>query len=79
MGLTLTIVFAIASHVLCDLATQLYPHPLIAIDIYIYIYIYTWLQRRLPQCPMYGVATKTDYATQGTALERIDPAHCGFK
>ena len=39
----------------------------------------TWLQRRVPQCPMYGVARKTDYATPGAARERVDPAHRGVK
>jgi len=39
----------------------------------------TWLQRHVPQCPMYGVARKTDYATLGVARERIDPTHRGIK
>jgi len=39
----------------------------------------TWLQLRMPQCPMYEVAGKTDYATLGTARERIDPTHSGIK
>jgi len=33
----------------------------------------------VPQCLMYGVAKKTDYATLGAARERIDPAHQGIK
>ena len=33
----------------------------------------TWLQRRVPQCPMYGVPKKTDYAILGVAHKRIDP------
>jgi len=39
----------------------------------------TWLQRRVPQCPMYGVAKKMDYATLGAARDRIDPAHRRIK
>jgi len=39
----------------------------------------TWLQRRVPQCPMCGVTEKTDYATPGAAYERVDPAHRGVK
>ena len=39
----------------------------------------TWLQRRVPQCPMCGVAGKTDYATPGAARERVDPAHRSVK
>jgi len=39
----------------------------------------TWLQRCVPQCPMYGVARKMDYATPGASRERVDPAHRGFK
>jgi len=39
----------------------------------------TWLQRRVPQCPMYGVAGKTDYATLGAAREQIDPTHPGIQ
>jgi len=39
----------------------------------------TWLQRRAPQCPMYGMARTTDYGTLGGARERIDPAHHGMK
>jgi len=33
----------------------------------------------VPQCPMYGVAKKTDYVTLGAARERIDTAHRGIK
>jgi len=40
---------------------------------------HTWLQRRVPQCPMYGVAGKMDYATLGAARQRIDPEHRGIK
>ena len=39
----------------------------------------TWLQRRVPQCPMYGMVRKTDYATPGAARERVDPAHRGVQ
>jgi len=34
-----------------------------------------WLQRHVPQCPMYGAARKMDYATLGVAYEGIDPTH----
>jgi len=39
----------------------------------------TWLQGRVPQCPMCEVAGKTDYATPGVARERLDLAHHGVK
>jgi len=39
----------------------------------------TWLQRRVPHCPMCGVAGKTDYVTPGAARERVDPVHCAVK
>jgi len=38
----------------------------------------TWQQQRVPQCPMCGVAGKTDYATPGAARERVDPAELSW-
>ena len=38
-----------------------------------------FLPSSVPQCPMYGVARKMDYATLGAAREQIDPAHRGIK
>jgi len=39
----------------------------------------TWLQRHVPQCLMYGVVGKTDYARLGVAREWIDPMQRGIK